>query len=81
MGPPQLKSSLPQNIEDGGVSRGHYSRKPSSTWQKRGSSIGYTPQIVVVPDDKNKKNSCCADPELLLTTPEIAHVPENAVRE
>lgn len=50
-GATQLKPSLSWNAEDGGVSRGHYGRRASSNWQKWGSSIGYTLQIVVLSGD------------------------------
>ena len=81
-GATQLKPSLSWNAEDGGVSRGHYGRRASSNWQKWGSSIGYTLQIVVLSDDTATKSipavqtqSCC------WLIPEIAHVPENTVQE
>ena len=81
-GATQLKPSLPWNIEDGGVSRGHCGRKASSNWQKWGSSIGYTLQIVVLSGDRATESipavqtrSCCR------LIPEIAHVPENTVQE
>ena len=81
-GATQLKPSLSWNAEDGGVSRGHYGRRASSNWQKWGSSIGYTLQIVVLSDDTATKSipavqtrSCC------WLIPEIAHLPENTVQE
>ena len=53
-GATQLEPSLSWNAEDGGVSAGHYGRKVGSNWQKGGSLIGSTLQIVLSGDSATK---------------------------
>ena len=68
-GATQLKPSLSWNAEDGGVSAGHYGKKVSSNWQKGGSSIGSTLQIVLSDDSATKSIPAEETLELLPTYP------------
>ena len=55
--------------------------KASSNWQKWGSSIGYTLQIVVLSGDRATKSIPIVQTQSSCQlTPEIAHIPENTVR-
>ena len=65
----QLEPSLSWNAEDGGVSAGHYGKKVSSNWQKGGSSIGSTLQIVLSDDSATKSIPAEETLELLPTYP------------
>ena len=54
--------------------------KASSNWQKWGSSIGYTLQIVVLSGDRATKSIPIVQTQSSCQlTPEIAHIPENTV--